>query len=105
MAILGLSDREIKTQAYAAAITALTGKYPEIIRTDETNYIELYPDQVEKAQEYLISMIEAEPSDVQINVKPVIVPVVLKKYWPWLVGIPSGIVLLSFILGRIGKRR
>lgn len=92
--------REVQTQAFAMLVSYITGRYPTIERYGDYNSIILDSDQIEKAQDYLTDLIEGEPGEVRIEVNNIIFPVLLKKYWPWLVGIPAGLVTVGFLLRR-----
>lgn len=98
--LLDIAEREALTQALAVPISVLTGRYPKVNRYPERNVIELYPDQIEKAQGYINDWLDKKPGAVQIDIKPVIIPVILKRYWPWLAGGSAIMVLLGLMIGR-----
>lgn len=103
--LISIAEHEGKVQAIALGIMAATGRYPKITRQGGGKVlIELYPDQVETGREIVRDWLSAGPSDIQVDIKPVVVPVVMEKYWPWVIGVPVGIVALGYLLGRIGKK-
>ena len=98
-------QREFKTTALAAAVQVITGRPPFIERYDTYNNILLDQDQIKKSQDYLTKLIEGEPGEVRIDVRPVIMPVLWRKYWPLVVGIPGGLILLGIVLPRLVRKR
>lgn len=95
-----MAEREARAQVIALAISSVMGGYPNVNREPETTVISLKPEQLKKAREYLSNWLRSGPSDVRVDIKPVVVPVILKQYWPLIVGIPVGAGVIGYILGR-----
>lgn len=93
-------QREAKAQVIALSISSVMGGYPNVERTPETTVISLNPEQLEKAKDYFRKWMKSDPSDVQVKIAPVVLPVLLEEYWPWLVGVPLGIGFLGYLIGR-----
>lgn len=103
--IMDRVEREALAQALAVGVSVLTGRYPKVTRYAERTLIELYPDQIEKAQGYVTEWLESKPAEVQIDVRPVLIPVFLKQYWPWLAGASVTMVLLGVVIGRAFSKK
>lgn len=93
-------DRKVQTQALAVYILYKTGRYPTIERHEGYNQIILDSDQIEQAKEYLTELMESGPGEVRIEVNNIILPVLFKKYWPWLIGVPVGLTAIGFMLSQ-----
>ena len=91
-------NRELKTQGIALLIYGITGEYPEIEKYDTYNEIKLSSEQVEQAQGYLLKTMSAEPGEIRIDAGQIINPVLFKKYWPFILGVPAGMLLLGVML-------
>lgn len=100
MDVITMAEREAKAQVIALAISSVMGSYPNLNRTAETTVINLTPEQTEKARDYFSKWLRSDPSDVQVNIKPVVLPVLWRQYWQWIVGIPAGIGVLGYLLGK-----
>lgn len=85
--------REAKTQALNLLIKNYTGEFATIKRYSSYNQILLNSNQNYKLQGIVEDWWNDEPSDVRVNVAPVLVPIIIKKYWPWAVG--------TFVLGAL----
>jgi hypothetical protein len=93
--------REAKTGAISLLVKQITGEDPIVKRYRERNVINFTPKQVKLLQMYINKQIDAEPSDVQINIKPVVGPIILRRALPWLIGAAlAGVIGLSVIKKR-----
>jgi len=79
--------KETKTLALYALIVQYTGEAPTIKRYDTYNQILLTQSQNKKLENVLDNWWSKDPSDVRINVAPIILPVIIKKYWGWAAGV------------------
>jgi hypothetical protein len=91
--------REAKAQALAFAIQLVTGQPPIIDRQADYTEISFTPEQAEKLQDVLSAWQSQEPGEVRINIKPVVLPYVIKKYGLYL----AAAVLGGVLLGRVFK--
>lgn len=98
-------EREIKTSAITVMVKNVTGKPAYVNRQDTYNEILLDEDQIRATQDYLMRLMEAEPGDVRIDIKQILIPVVWRKYWPLLIGIPGGLIFLGFVFPKMFKRK
>ncbi len=89
--------RNLKKTSWVTAINMITGEEPIVNEYDDHTDIEFTPSQVKFLQNKLTEWEKADPGEVRVNVKPVIVPWAVKKYWPWAVGS----IVAGFILGKI----
>lgn len=95
-----LENKTIKTNAISLFLLAITGAQPEIIKYPEYNELVLSNNQNQIIRELLNKMLSADPGNVRINLKPIITPIVLRRYWPWLAGVGAGVLILGGILKR-----
>ena len=100
MPAFGFTKTEAKTQAWALFIKSVTGKYPKIERKEEYNKIILSDSQVRDLQKYFTEAMSTGPTDVRINLNPVLAPVILKKYLPWFIIVPLGLITIGGLLKR-----
>ena len=96
---LNLNPREMKTQALATLIDYYTGSRPVIDRYEGYNDILLTKEQAKLLQGKIDDLASSAPGDVRFNVKPVIIPYVIKKYGVYALGVMAA----GFILGRMSK--
>lgn len=87
--------REAKAQAFSLAIQLFTGQPPILDRQENFTEISFTPEQVQKIQSLLKQWHDAEPGEIRVNVKPVLLPFYLKKYGIYLAGIALGGILLG----------
>jgi len=89
--------REAVTQLYALGIEKIIGEQPQINRYDDKTIITWKPGQAKKMQSYVarvfIGTAKAAPeapgkefalSEVQVDVRPIIAPLVLKTVLPFM---------------------
>jgi len=88
-----------KTQAISLALNSIVGSSPTVEYTDTYGKISFTPDQVSKLQSMMQST-GSEADDVQIDFLPVILPVLVKKALPYVLGL----LALGIIIGRKSKR-
>jgi len=103
MKLNGLDDlftmREVKAQAVAGLLTAFTGEYPSIKRSDEFVNIKLSNKQIEKGQTLLRKLLGREPGEIRIQgLNDIMTPVFVKKYMGWIIGVPLALVVLGGII-------
>lgn len=91
-------DKNLKTNAISVFLAFVTGENPIIEKHPEFNEILLTENQIKILREKLTDFLERAPGNVRMNLNPVFIPVVIKKYWPWVVGISAGVLALGFIL-------
>jgi hypothetical protein len=101
MEFLDILTTEGEVQAKASAIWLITGVYPDIERTENKVIIRLKPEQITKMRSRFRELLDSKPSGVEVDLKPVLLPVLWEKYWPYVIGIPAGILALGFIFGKI----
>jgi hypothetical protein len=86
-----------KTQAIATAFSLILGSYPIVTYKGEMGVVSFTPDQAAKLREYITAkMNDNTPSDLQIDLLPALLPLLLEKSLP----VVAGILLLGYILGR-----
>lgn len=93
-------NKTIKTNAITLFLLAITGEQPQVNKYPEYNEIILSENQNKTLGETLDKMLSAEPGNVRMNLKPIVSPIVLKRYWPWLAGVGVGVLILGGILKR-----
>ncbi len=91
--------RQIKTTAWKTAIRMVTGEDPIVDEYDEYTDIRFTDYQIQFLKDKLTEWNKADPGEVRIDYKPVILPWVIKKYWPW----AAGAVATGFVLGMLFK--
>lgn len=93
--------REAAAQGYAMVIRNATGMDPIIQRTTQYTYIKWRPGQDKLMVDYLMDLTKPSsqynPNDlnVDLELKPVLLPFLFKKYWTWL----AGTILISGLAG------
>jgi hypothetical protein len=87
-----------KAEAVASLIQSLTGEPPIISDMGSYQKISFSPSQQVKIRDYIERQISAkrQPTDILIDVNPVLVPLAVKKLAPFLVAS----LALGFLLGR-----
>lgn len=93
--------RELKTQAYVLLIEQITGTAPIVKRFTTYNQIDFTAEQKVKLTAYIERQMKREPTDVRINVQPILNPIILKRMWVWI----AGGTLLGFLGGKFIKRK
>lgn len=96
-----LSDkttRELKTGAVNLLISHYTGEPAQVDRHADFNEISFTPEQARKLRAQLDNWMNAEAGDLQVNIKPVLLPWILKKYGLWALGITGGLILIGRLL-------
>jgi len=86
--------------AIAAAFTALLGSPPNVSLTDSGGIVSFSPDQATKIQNMMQST-SGGSNNVQVDLLPVVLPVIVKMALPWVLGI----VALGVVIGRQSKKR
>ena len=89
--------RQVKSTAYKTAIRMVTGEDPIVTEYDTYTDIAFTDYQVQFLKDKLTQWDKSEPGEVRINSKPIILPWVVKKYWPWAIGAVVG----GYVLGKI----
>lgn len=96
-----VAGREAKTQGISLLVYGLSGNYPEIDRQSGYTNIVLSPEQIQHGQKFFLDMLESEPGEVRIQgTGDVFLPVLYKKYWPWI----AGAVIAGALIGVTLKR-
>jgi len=79
--------RELKTQAIALLIYSLTKTYPRIIKYSDYTEIVLNEKQIEASRNYFEDLLTSKPGEVRIvGTSKILIPELIKKYWPWIAG-------------------
>lgn len=104
--------REVVTQVYVYIIESITGESPNINREQHRTYISWRPGQAKKLQDFLAAQFEEKPmtakeveagppsllpfSEVIVDTKSVLTPLLIKKTWPLAVaGMAAGALLTT----------
>lgn len=97
--------KELGTQGASILISQITGEAPIIERYGDYNNIVLTNEQELKLQEFLLSQLNKEPGPVRLDMGGIVLPVVIKKYWPWAVGAVAVGGVLGVLIGKAGRRK
>ena len=91
--------REAIIQGWNVWITAVTGTKPIIERTQNGANISWQAGQAKKMENYLNNAMSSKPSkdDMNVSVKlsPVLVPLIFKKYWPYMAVFSTTLILIG----------
>jgi len=100
------AKRTAVAEAYALWVTQVTGSRPQIVRTDNGRDVRLTPAQRQAMSASILKSMRKEPSPGDLNVRmpwaDIMVPVVVKQFWPYIAG---AVVVLGGIGYIAGKRR
>jgi len=91
-------SRTLKTNAISLFLYSITGESPVIEKYPDYNQLVLSNEQKEKLRQILTEFMAREPGEIRMELQPIILPVLLKRYWPWLAGISAGALLLGLFL-------
>lgn len=92
------STKELKTNGIALLIYSLTKTFPRVIKYSDYNEIVLNEKQIAASRQYLSELINSEPGPVRIvGTAQVILPEIIKKYWPY----AAGTLIAGYVLGKI----
>jgi hypothetical protein len=82
-------------ESYAIAIQTITGVKPVIIYTDDKAILQFTHDQLPVVQAWFESELskKSKPSNIDIQFLPVVLPVLLKKYAPYILLSIAGVIL------------
>jgi hypothetical protein len=105
MAEYGLTlKREATALAWGAFIGNATGESPIVNRFDDAITIDWKPGQAKKMRDYLTSAMDKEPTpndlNVNVNLAPVLVPILIKKYWIYVLGFGTA----AYVIGRLSRK-
>lgn len=92
--------RELGTQGLSLTIRGLTGEAPTIERYVDHNKIILTASQKATAQQFLMDSLNKEPGPIRLEIAEILVPVVIKKYWPIAAAVAGTGAILGFLLGK-----
>lgn len=112
MANLGLTlKREAVITGVSYIVEEATGETPIVERLENKTEIKWRPGQARKMTDYLLDLTKSgkktgkpsgKPSEglnVDIEISPVVIPLVFKKYWPYLLGFSTTLIMI----GRLTK--
>ena len=97
-----LADKT-KVLALTSLIFAYTGEWPKVQYFPDYTEISLTPTQIDMTKEVLYNFLSRDPGRIRINVKPVIIPVIVKMYWKEAAMGLGTLFILSKLLG--GSKR
>jgi|WetSurMetagenome_2_1015567.scaffolds.fasta_scaffold06083_7 hypothetical protein len=88
----------LKTEAIAAALSTILGSSPVTSYSNGKGKITFTSDQSKKFQTMIDSVkLKSGATDINIDFLPVVMPVVLKKTVPYILGL----VAIGYVLGKI----
>jgi hypothetical protein len=91
-----------KAQLIGAAFESILGSMPLISYTGNQAKISFTSDQSDKLREYVSAkMSDNTPSDIDLDLMPVVVPLVLKQMIP----IALAILVVGYLAGNMGKKK
>ncbi len=97
-----LTDRA-KVLGITSLIFAYTGEWPKVQNYKDYTEISLTPTQIDMTREVLYNFLSSDPGRIRINIKPVILPVIVKRYWKEAAIGLGTIFVLSKLLGGARK--
>lgn len=110
MASIGSTiKREATVVAWTTLISTATGENPVIVRKSNGVDIKWKPGQASKMETYLSNIAFPKKGsgtgngnglNVNVDLKPVIIPLVLKKAWIWVTLYTVGIVVATKLLSK-----
>ena len=90
-------SRKVKAEALSFLIRIYSGQAPIITEHADYTQIDFSPEQAKLLRNQLTAWQDMAPGDIRINVKPVIVPYVLKRYGPFIaIGLMGAVLLGRF---------
>ena len=95
------AQRELKTTAINALVNYYTNEPATVTRYDGYNEIHFSPAQAKRLRALLDQWMKSEEGDIRINVKPVLLPWIIKRYGIYVISGLGGLLLL----GRLTQRR
>ena len=93
-------DTTIKAEATATAIGAATGQYPQVLYTDDTANIIFTEAQGKAIRDFIEKQLAAPKGKINLELMPVIMPLVLKKALPPAILAAVGLLLIGYHLGK-----
>ena len=100
----GLIDRTVKVEGISQLINLFFGSRPIVDKYSDYTEINFTKEQQEQIEDLLNRWYDAEPGEIRINVKSILLPFYLKKFMPWLIGGAAVSVLTGFLLSKtVGK--
>lgn len=91
--------------ALAAALAPIAGSVPTVTNYADYSAITFSPDQEERLSAWILTQLRKEPGPVRIDASGVAVRVLLRQYWPYMVGLAGAGFLLAQIMRKKGGRR
>lgn len=101
--------REATVGVWTALISSATGQSPLISRRPDGVDINWRAGQAKKMENYISNIItpkkgvfapEGESINVKVDLKPVLIPLIIKKSWIWVLLYTSSIVVLTKLIGK-----
>ena len=102
-------SREVKTAAIVETIKLLTGTAPRVVNKGPYNLIVFTPAQRAKLEAMFDKKVKqvrdkrtgkTEPQNVKVDFKSLVMPLVIKKALPYVLGVAA----IGFVLGRVSKK-
>ena len=91
------SDIQLSSQILSAAITAATGETPTISTYPDYAELTFTQDQASRLSDKLLQQLnDNSPSPIRVNIAPVVLPAIVKKYGLYV----AGAIILIYFLGR-----
>jgi len=106
MAVVDVIKREGTTQGLMLFIKSVTGETPFVNREGDTNNIMWRPGQADKMQAYFENLVygkkkkDEKPLGVKLDVKPVVLPILLRRVAPWILVYSLSLFLIGRFLPR-----
>jgi hypothetical protein len=92
--------RNLKTEGIALLVQYYTGERPIVKYHDDYNEISFTPAQATQLRSIIEKWESAEPGEIRVNVRPVLLPWVIKRYGLIAAGLFAGGALLGYLTKR-----
>lgn len=96
--IFGALAPAATAQGIAAALTPIAGSMPRVSMGTGYSEITFTPEQEERISAWLVSQLNKDPGPVRMDAGGIALKVIMREYWPYMVGLAVGGGLLGYLL-------
>lgn len=84
-------------RALALALSPITGGVPAVTSHGEYSEITFTPEQEERLSAWILLQLRREPGPVRIDAGGVAFKVMVRQYWPWMVGFVAAGAVVGYM--------
>ncbi len=87
----------------ALALAPITGTVPAVVSHGDYSEITFTPEQEERLSAWILTQLRREPGPVRIQSGGVALKVIMREYWPWMVGFVAVGAAVGYMASKGGR--